>query len=234
MNTEANELRIKATNEVINQLVANGYTFFSSVLLHTDFNEVVVSYKQDGSPEVWSDSLFFHIPGRAILLRISFLHREYSRSRVTQSLVFHVLAEARPLEQLNELAFSNNLEFNVIPLDSAKWSSFGQPKIPYFVDLQRPSTFCINHYGNHFSESPDRWVRSVKGFLVEDISPVESACSIVRWLTPVLPYVAEGKILIPPYCGFTKDSRFVQSEALMRERLNLRVLREIADFGKFL
>ena len=227
MNQEANEVRISSTLDIVNHLVARGYTFFSSVYLHTEFNEAVPKYT---GLEVWSDSLFFNIPNKALLLRVSLNYREGIDSEY-MNLKFQLLAEARPLYELNEQSRLDNLDSEIISIQA----NVGYPKIPRFVAKGTLKHFPKLSWTNYFTENPDRWTRQIHGSATgQKFNPLASVTDLANWIDPMLNYVKDGKICIPDHCGITRDLRFVDSEKCMRERLNLRVFREIAEFGKFL
>jgi hypothetical protein len=232
MNQEANEVRVKSTLGIIDHLVSRGYTFFSSVYLHTEFNEAVPKYR---GLEVWSDSLFFTVPDKAFVLRISLNYREGVDATVGRmNLSFQLLAEARSLHELNEQAQSDNLEQEVVHVQA----NVGYPKLPRFIELGSVSRFPNLSWTNYFTENPDRWVRQIQGsrpsVALLKFDPLVMATALDTWIQPMIPYVKSGRIMIPDRCGVTRDLRFVESEKCMRERLNLRTFREIAEFGKFL
>lgn len=244
MNKEAQAARIKVTNEIIQYLVANGYTFFSNVYLHSDYNEVQVVHNVKDKLEVWSDSMFFTVPGKALILRVT-LHYQgavansaigaTNRDRVVLS--FRLLAAAKPLEWLNELAKEQHLALRTIPMDECAYDHFGQPLIPVFVVEDSPQDFNVRERTNWFIDSEDKWVIGVYGAIpAMAVSDLDSQVikSLIVWLAPMLPYVKDGKLDIPERSGITKDSNFLKSESAFRERLSLRVLREISNFGKFL
>lgn len=235
MNKDANLFRLRATNEIMSQLVAQGYTFFSNVYLHSDYNEVSAAFPVGYDREVWSDHMFFTIPGKALILRISLNYKETDSTKLILS--FRLLASAKPLRQLNAIAEEQGLALLTVPLDDKALDHFSQPRIPVFVTKNRPQEFGSCRREHWFEDVEDSWVVGVSATrTVKEVSSTYSqvAEGLTTWIAPMLPYVNDGKLDIPKHSGLTTDPNFLRSEQAMRERLNLRTLREIANFGKLL
>jgi hypothetical protein len=244
MNKGAHAVRVKVTNEMINHLVGKGYEFFSAVFLHSDYNEVGVRHLVKDKLELWSDSMFFSVPGKAAILRVSLNYQGAvpgaaigANRRDRMILSFRFLAAAKPLQWLNQIAQEQHVALRTIPMDDHAFDHFSQPMIPVFVVEDSPQDFNVRERMNWFMDTDDKWVTSVAGAQpAVSVSDFDSQIikSLSAWLAPALPYVKDGMLDIPERSGITKDPNFLRSEAAVRERLNLRNLREIATFGKFL
>jgi len=236
MNKEAQTARIKVTNEIVQHLVSQGYEFFSNVYLHTDYHERSPRHPVKAGSELWSDSMFFTVPGKAIILRVTLSYKgEIPKDRIVLS--FRLLAAAKPLEQLNKIAREQQLEFRSIPMDKQELDHFVQPLIPVFVAESNPQGFSTRDRVNWFGEDQDDWVIGDQGERVAvPVPQIDSSSikSLTTWLAPMIPYVKDGKLQIPERSGITKDPMFLRSESVMREHLNTRALREIANFGHYL
>jgi hypothetical protein len=187
--------------------------------------------------------MFFTIPGRALILRVSLNYQGAVTSPIQATtrdrmiLSFRLLASPKPLEWLNTIAKEQQLALRTIPMDTCAYDHFSQPLIPVFVVEDSPQDFNVRERQNWFIDTDDQWVVGIHGAVpAVAVSDLDSQVikSLTAWLAPMLPYVKEGKLEIPERSGITKDINFVRSEAEFRERLSLRVLRELANFGKFL
>jgi hypothetical protein len=243
MNKQAQGVRVWATNDIIKRLVAVGYEFFSAVYLHSDYNAVGTRHQVSSKLEIWSDSLFFTVPGKALILRVSLSYQGAANSPIAATsrdrmiISFRLIAAPKPLEWLNKIAQEQHVALRTIPLDDCAFDHFSQPLIPVFVVNDAPQGFTVRDRMNWFLDSEDKWVVARQGswgaVLVHQLES-QVVDAVAKWLAPALPYVKDGVLDIPERSGLTEDRNFLKSESLMRERLNMRSLKEIANFGKFL
>jgi hypothetical protein len=71
--------RIAMALEVIHEMVKHGFTFFSSVLIDTSTQDHTFA------DFALSDSMFFHIPGKAAIVRVSVVERIDQFGELTHS-----------------------------------------------------------------------------------------------------------------------------------------------------
>jgi len=234
---KSNDIRTSSTNQFARIMVQRGYTFFSSVLLHSSWNETDPRHVPKDT-EAWSHSMFLTVKNTALILRVSLNFKEgtgITKGEDRIQLSFRLIATAKPIMQMSALAERQKLPVQNL-IDVPFWPPVGQPAIPRFVETGAPEGLVVRTRVNHLTN--DSWTVAIAGVkeshVVDTFDVRVAANALADWIDPMLPYTADGKLAIPQHSEITRDTIFVGAEALMRDRLNKRYLQEIATFGKYL
>lgn len=192
--------RIDITLEFIRRLVARDWTFFSSVCINADKYKGITHC--DNASTAWSDSMFFHVPGKAMLLIVR-LHYDFGERSIggVESYgehmywTFDLVVKGMPYEEQFKIAQLLGTPMRRVPADNYGWSYDDVPKLPLFQEPVDVPGFQQS-VRSSWLEGTCRMVdyRAYQWKRTELMSAQAAHDSIRTALDAVIPFVGYGQI----------------------------------------
>lgn len=224
--------RIAMALEVIHEMVKNGFTFFSSVLIDTS------THKHIYSDFALSDSMFFHIPGKAAIVRVSVVERidQFDEITHTQYLNAEVCLEQMAifdnnnrfgLSSYNEcFSFAKANGYTKKVSDQYGWCDHEMIDLPYFRrdPLLERWTY---HGGGGSGDVCSIYLESSKPHMKE-LSVGSRVCELAKSVTELIPVLKDGQFSELQVTGFYPGNMFRECAPEFWSKFNTRYFRQLA------
>lgn len=219
--------RIELTLELVRRLVDSGFVFFSSVLVKADTYKNVLYHIE--AIEAWDDAMFFHMPGRSLLLAVRLHYRRLGGSDgESMDWQFRLVAKGLPFEEQFKIAQQVGTPMKKVPRDNYGWGYDDIPEVPLFKRDVAVDRFTKTGSAAWFEgRSRVIEVRYDQYKVGMPLDPIAAHDSIMSLVNAALPFIGFGPLAEMNVSWMAPTYTFPNCEPEFWKQFNTAYLRKV-------